>query len=407
MKQKSKIEFDFILLAAGSGQRMGFAKQFATINNTPIWKIALNHIKDHPSCAQIIVVFPNSTEIDHSFFDMNSNINWIYGGKTRSHSVWNALKYLRDNPNNSSYIAIHDAARPIIPHIVIDRIVEKTSTGEKAVIPTLPASDTVKIFSGNHISHTLDRNQLVMIQTPQIFEARVITESYGKYFDSDTQDIILEQSFPSDDASLVEANGIAVAIIEGSPDLKKLTIKEDFDNLEQRLNAGFETRTANGYDVHKFRDWQQQETCREIKICGVSLKHEAGLDAHSDGDVGLHALCDAIFGCLADGDIGSHFPPSEERWRNADSEIFLKYAINKVSDAGGKIKLLDVTIICELPKITPVRKQMRQRISEICALPLRRVSIKATTSEKLGFMGRKEGLAAIAAATISLPIIPE
>ncbi len=408
MKQTNKRTFDLILLAAGKGERMGFEKQFATINGLPIWQIALEQIRHYPFCNTIIVVFPKNATIDQSFFDKNSALKWIYGGASRSDSVWNALQYYNTMNAKSPYIAIHDAARPLLEHAVLDRIMAKISEGEKAVIPTLKATDTTKKFSGLHITETLKRDELVLVQTPQIFEAVIIQTSYRNIFAKQTVNGRKEDEYnPSDDSSLVEANGTKVAIVTGSPNLRKITVKEDYDYLKHLLEQNFETRTATGYDVHKFRSLTANDTSHHIKICGVEVKHDYGIDAHSDGDVGIHALCDAIFGCLADGDIGSHFPPSDDKWKDANSELFLKYAMNKIQSAGGRVILLDVTIICEMPKIEPERQRMKNRLAEICSLPMSRISIKATTTEKLGFMGRKEGLSAFATATLSLPLSQE
>ena len=419
MKQKNEITFDLILLAAGKGERMGFEKQFALINGQPIWQIALEQIRHYPACNTIIVAFPKTAPIDKAFFDKNSALRWVYGGASRSDSVWNALQYYNSLTAKSPYIAIHDAARPMLDHAVLDRMMDKIRQGEKAVIPTLDASDTIKKFSKKtysatkhsgtkysrrHITKTLNRDKLVLAQTPQLFEANIIQTSYRNIFAKQTENGRNGDEYnPSDDSSLVEANGTKVAIVTGSPNLRKITVKEDYDYLKHLLEQNFETRTATGYDVHKFRSWTADDTSHHIKICGVEVEHDYGIDAHSDGDVGIHALCDAIFGCLADGDIGSHFPPSDERWKNADSELFLNYAINKIQSAGGRVILLDVTIICEMPKIEPERHKMKNRLAKICGLPMNRISIKASTSEKLGFTGRKEGLSAFATATLSLP----
>ena len=403
MKQKHNTYFDLILLAAGRSERMGFEKQFAIINELPIWQIALENVRNYCFCKNIIVVFPKNMNINQNYFNESKQLHWVHGGNTRSQSVWNALLYLNSMKTQNSYIAIHDAARPIVPHNVLDRMTTKLKEGEKAVIPVLNATDTIKTYSENYVTGTLNRDELVTVQTPQIFESSIIQDSYRRIFAKKSNLPQSEEDMnTTDDSSFVEANGIKVAIVPGSPYLTKLTFKKDFNVLKQLLEPISETRTATGYDVHKFRPWATNETERNIRICGVEVEHEYGIDAHSDGDVGIHALCDAIFGCLADGDIGSHFPPSENKWKNADSKFFLDYAINKIKGSGGKIILLDVTIICETPKIGPKRQKMKERLAEICNLPIERVSVKATTSEKLGFTGRNEGISAFATATLSL-----
>ena len=402
-EQKHKINFDLILLAAGKSERMGFEKQFAEINKRPIWLIALESLQNHSSCKNIIVVFPKNANINQTFFEQNSELNWVYGGNTRCQSVWNALQYCNSLKAKNSYIAIHDAARPIVPHDVLDRMLKKLKEGEKAVIPALNVIDTIKTFSNSYVAKTLNRDELVTVQTPQIFEAKVIQNSYRTIFaKKNNNKPSRDELNTTDDSCLVETKGIKVAIVEGSPNLTKLTVKRDYDVLKQLLEPISENRTATGYDVHKFRSWTDDETKRHISICGVEVAHEYGIDAHSDGDVGIHAICDAIFGCLADGDIGSHFPPSQNKWKNADSKIFLEYAMNKIEEVGGKVILLDVTIICETPKIGPERQKMKERLAKICNLTIDRISVKATTSEKLGFIGRNEGISAFATATLSL-----
>ncbi len=404
MKKYSLIEFDVILLAAGKGERMGFEKQFATIGKIPLWRYALDNIITHPACNSIIVVFPEKTNIDQTLFNENPRLSWVIGGNTRSASVWNALKFHRNSLSRKPFVAIHDAARPILPHPVLDRIIEQLQMGEKAVIPVLNTSDTIKSFSGSYITRTLKRDELVSAQTPQIFATEIIERSYEiLYAKMHKQNLSNTEMNFSDDSSLVEMNGIKVAFVTGSPHLQKITFKEDFYHLKQLLETNFETRVATGYDVHKFRPWKAKEANHCIKLCGIEIEHDFAIEAHSDGDVGIHALCDAIFGCLADGDIGSHFPPSNNKWKNANSETFLKYAIRKVRDADAAIKFIDLTIICELPKIGPKRDEIKKQLGKLCNIQMQSISIKATTSEKLGFIGRKEGLSAIATVTMTIP----
>ena len=405
MQKKTTIEFDLILLAAGKGERMGFEKQFAIIGNLPVWKIALENIRTHPACHSVIVVFPKNTNIDQTFFKKNPNISWIYGGQTRGESVWSALKFHSKSLLTKPYVAIHDAARPILPHSVLDRIIKHLEIGEKAVIPVLNASDTIKTFTGSYITGTLRRDELVSAQTPQIFKTDIIKKSYQDLFKKTQRQNALNIEFNlSDDSSLVEMNGIKVAIVAGSPYLQKITFKEDFNQLKQLLELNNETRVATGYDVHKFRSWRNDETKHNIKICGVEIEHDFAIEAHSDGDVGIHALCDAIFGCLADGDIGRHFPSTDNTWKNVNSETFLKYAIKKVENANAKINFIDLTIICEMPRIEPQREKMKMRLAQICGMPMQSISVKSTTSETLGFTGRREGLSAFATVTLSFPL---
>lgn len=404
MEKTPKIEFDLILLAAGRGERVGFEKQFAIIGKHPVWRIALDKIRFHSACKSVIVVFPKNYQIDQTLFNENPTINWVYGGNTRSESVWNALKFYKNSIAKKPYIAIHDAARPNLPHAVLDRMINQLQMGEKAVIPVLNAIDTIKTHSKSYITKTLKRDELVYAQTPQIFQAELIESSYRNLFTNTQRQYSPNSDFSvSDDSSLVEMSGIKVAMVAGSPNLHKITYREDFNQLKELLEKNFETRVATGYDVHKFRSWSLHENKRNIKICGIEIEHDFAIVAHSDGDVGIHALCDAIFGCLADGDIGSHFPPTDKKWKNVNSETFLKYAIEKVLNADAIINFIDITIICEMPKIGPKREKMKERLAEICGLHERRISIKATTSETLGFTGRREGLSAIATVTLSYP----
>ena len=207
---------------------------------------------------------------------------------------------------------------------------------------------------------------------------------------------------PTDDASIAEAAGIAISTIAGDEALTKITWPSDLAQMKAstmtQMIAPHDTRTGTGFDVHRFKEGDGP-----IMICGIAVPHDRALDAHSDGDVGIHALCDAIFGALCDGDIGSHFPPSDPQWEDAASDQFLSYAVDRISQAGGRLIHIDVTILCERPKIGPVRDEMRNRLAHLCDLPLSAVSVKATTTERLGFTGRGEGIAAQAAATLTLP----
>ncbi len=365
-----------ILVAAGRGLRAGSGgpKQYRSIGGQTVIFRAMEPFCRHPQIFAVQPVLnPDDTDV---FNDAVSELRHeppATGGATRQASVHAGLEALASQ--KPDVVLIHDAARPFVSAALISRAIEAASrTG--AAIPAIPVADTIKLIdSSGNVEATPERARLRVAQTPQAFRF----------------DVIL-------DAQLAEWAGLTVATFEGDPANMKLTTPEDFVREEARLGAMLgDVRTGNGYDVHAFGDGDH------VMICGVRVPHTKGFLAHSDGDVGLHALVDAILGALADGDIGSHFPPSDPRWKGAASDQFLKYAIDRVTARGGRVAHLDVTLICERPKIGPLRDIMRARIAEITGLALSRVAVKATTSERLGFTGREEGMAAVASATIRLP----
>jgi 2-C-methyl-D-erythritol 4-phosphate cytidylyltransferase/2-C-methyl-D-erythritol 2,4-cyclodiphosphate synthase len=311
------------------------------------------------------------------------------GGATRQASVRAGLEALASQ--SPDIVLIHDAARPFVTAEVISRAIDAAEiTG--AAVPAIAVTDTIKLIGeAGHVEATPERARLRIAQTPQAFRFEVILDAHRRAARDGRDDF-------TDDAALAEWAGLTVATFEGDAANMKLTTPEDFVREEARLGAALgDVRTASGYDVHAFGDGDH------VMICGVRMPHTKGFLAHSDGDVGLHALVDAILGALADGDIGSHFPPSDPQWKGAASDRFLKYAVDRVTARGGRIAHLDVTLICERPKVGPFRDAMRARIAEITGLNLSRVAVKATTSERLGFTGREEGIAAMASATIRLP----
>jgi len=313
----------------------------------------------------------------------------VNGGATRQASVRAGLEALVATAPD--IVLIHDAARPFADAALISRaIAAVTTTG--AAVPVIAVSDTIKqVDAEGHVDATPERAKLRIAQTPQAFRYDVILEAHRRAAREGRDDF-------TDDAALAEWAGLTVATFEGDAANMKLTTPEDFAREEARLGAMLgDIRTGTGYDVHAFGDGDH------LMLCGVRVPHNRGFLAHSDGDVGLHALVDAILGALADGDIGSHFPPSDPQWKGAASDKFLVYAMERVKARGGRVAHLEVTMICERPKIGPLRDTMRARIAEITGLPLSRVAVKATTSERLGFTGREEGIAATASATIRLP----
>ena len=417
-----------VIVAAGSGTRAlpgndsTLAKQFWKLGSKMVLAHSLDYFTSHPRIVTVILVLPNSQIncMNNLIASAPKPVQLVSGGATRQDSVLAGLNALAAMPDCESivHVAIHDAARPFIPANLLDRLISAVETAQDyktvGAIPTLPLTDSIKtldkgdVDNSKLINASLNRSQMTAAQTPQLFNRKTITSLHKKF--------INRQDF-TDDCSLAEAAGFHILAIDGAKSLMKLTDAEDFAMLEQWLaqtttkdlsvtapetNHMTETRHGIGFDVHKF-----DHKPGPIWLGGIKFDSERRMLAHSDGDVGLHALCDAIFGALADGDIGSHFPPSDPQWKNADSADFLAFAIRRVAKHGGSVIHLDLTFICEFPKIGPHRDAMRSRISEICELSIDRVSVKATTSEGLGFTGRGEGIAAQASATITLPVMPD
>jgi 2-C-methyl-D-erythritol 4-phosphate cytidylyltransferase/2-C-methyl-D-erythritol 2,4-cyclodiphosphate synthase len=381
-----------ILVAAGRGLRAGSGgpKQYRSIGGRTVILRAMEPFCRHP---QIFAVQPVLNPDDTAMF--NAAVSELphqppaNGGATRQASVHAGLEALAGQ--EPDIVLIHDAARPFVTAALISRAIDAAArTG--AAIPAIAVADTVKLVDGNgNVEATPERARLRIAQTPQAFRFDVILDAHRRAARDGRDDF-------TDDAAIAEWAGLTVATFEGDPANMKLTTPEDFIREEARLGATLgDIRTASGYDVHAFGAGDH------VMICGVRVPHSKGFVAHSDGDVGLHALVDAILGALADGDIGSHFPPSDPRWKGAASDRFLKYAVDRVAARGGRIAHLDVTLICERPKVGPHREAMRTRIAEITGLAPSRVAVKATTSERLGFTGREEGIAAVASATIRLP----
>jgi 2-C-methyl-D-erythritol 4-phosphate cytidylyltransferase/2-C-methyl-D-erythritol 2,4-cyclodiphosphate synthase len=381
-----------IIVAAGRGLRAGSGgpKQYRSIGGRTVISRAMEPFCGHP---QIFAVQPVLNPDDAAMFNQAVR-DMRYrppasGGATRQASVHAGLEALASQ--SPDIVLIHDAARPFVTAALISRAIDAAdATG--AAVPAIPVTDTIKLIGmTGHVEATPERARLRIAQTPQAFRFDVILAAHRRAARDDRGDF-------TDDAALAEWAGLTVATFEGDAANIKLTTSEDFVREEVRLGAMLgDIRTGTGYDVHAFGDGDH------LMICGVRVPHHRGFLAHSDGDVGLHALVDAILGALADGDIGSHFPPSDPQWKGAASDKFLKYAVDRVTARGGRIANLEVTLICERPKVGPHRDAMRARIAEISGLNVSRVAVKATTSERLGFTGREEGIAATASATIRLP----
>ena len=374
-----------LIVAAGSGTRMGgdVPKQYAQIAGKAVLAHAVDALLGHPRIDAVRVVIGRDQHglAARALGDLAVG-PLIEGCATRSESVANGLRQVE-----TSHVLVHDAARPFCPPAVIDRLIEALLETDAAV-PVLPVPDTVSRAVDGRLSQAVSRDQLVRVQTPQAFKTSLL------------QAFMVEASATStftDEASLVRENGGAVATVEGDASLEKLTTPQDWKRAEDRMGTAMISRTGMGYDVHAFAG------DGPIMLGGIEVAHDRGLAGHSDADVLLHAITDALLGAAGMGDIGEHFPPTDDRWKGASSDRFLAHAARLVREAGGIIDHVDATVICEAPKVGPHRPAIRARIAQILDLPERRVSVKATTTEKLGFTGRREGMACQAVATIRMP----
>ena len=372
-----------LIVAAGSGSRAGgdLPKQFAPLAGRPLLLHAVAAFDAHPSVDHVVVVVAESDR-DRAAGLLGSDAAIVTGGVTRRESVERGLAAVA--ATGATRILVHDAARPLVPAGVIDRVLAALDQHDGA-IPVLPAADT--LARGDAVlGDGVSRAGIVRVQTPQGFRVDRLVAAHAAWPSAEEA---------TDDAQMVRRLGGTVALVQGDTMLEKVTFSEDFAAAEARLPR--ETRMATGFDVHRL------EAGEELWLGGVLIPHDKGLSGHSDADVALHALTDALLGTIAAGDIGTHFPPSDPQWKGADSAQFLQHAATLIADRGGRIDFVDLTIMCEAPKIGPHRAAMVARIADLLALSPDRVSVKATTTERLGFTGRGEGIATQAAATVSLP----
>ena len=381
-----------LVVAAGRGHRFGaeLPKQFLSLAGKPVLRHALEAFAAHPAVAAVqTVIHPDDREL---YEDAAAGLDLLppaAGGATRQDSVRLGLAALAGlSPRR---VLIHDAARPFVSGDLIHRVLAGLDA-HPGVIPAVPVADTLKRVEDGAISGTVERAGLWRAQTPQGFRYADIVAAHADLAGREL----------TDDAALLEAAGLAVGIVEGTERNFKITSKDDMERAEGLLSGSpRETRCGTGFDVHRFGP--PVPGGLSIQLCGVAVPHDRALLGHSDADVGLHALTDAILGALGQGDIGSHFPPSDPQWKGADSAVFLRAAGDLAAARGGRIVHLDVTLICETPKVGPRREAMVARIAEILGLDPGRVSVKATTTEGLGFTGRREGIAAQAMASLDLP----
>lgn len=384
------MNFSLIIVAAGSGTRLGhdIPKQYISIGGQSILQHTLNAFIGVTGLKDICIVMNESHE---SLFyaalpDMAANICACYGGETRQDSVRNGLNAL--DLNDDDIVLIHDAARPFVDRVDIQSLIDAMQS-HKAATLAHPVADTLRYVDDHqNAGQTVLRDHLWAVQTPQAFHAGVLKRAHAQ-----------NNQGATDDTALVSASGIPVHFIKGNKRNVKITQKEDLDLAQHLLPT--ETHIGTGFDVHAFDEASLD--VKSVRLCGVDVAYDRALMGHSDADVGLHALTDAVLGAIGAGDIGMHFPPSNDDFKGMDSAIFLQRAIEIMRDKSGFLVNADVTLICERPKIGKYREAMVKRIAEIMGVAKHRVNIKATTTEKLGFTGRKEGIAAQAAVSIQMP----
>ncbi|MEO6091538.1 MAG: bifunctional 2-C-methyl-D-erythritol 4-phosphate cytidylyltransferase/2-C-methyl-D-erythritol 2,4-cyclodiphosphate synthase [Novosphingobium sp.] len=372
-----------IVVAAGQGLRAGqpLPKQFAMWRGKPVVRHSVERLAAAGLGPVIVAIPEGSQQLAAEILKGIANVQLVVGGATRQQSVLRALEALaKDEPDR---VLIHDAARPDVPATVIPRLIAALDEHE-AAIPVLPVSDSMLEARDGMMAAAADRDALRRVQTPQAFRFASILAAHRAWAGAVDA---------GDDAQVARAHGIAVALVEGDEALRKLTYARDF---AQGANGTLPAvRVGTGYDVHRLADGE------ELWLCGIKIEHVQGLAGHSDADVAIHALVDALLGALGAGDIGDHFPPSDPQWRGASSDRFLRHAACLVAEGGYAVSNVDVTIICEAPRIGPHRQAMRARLAELLGIDIAQVSVKATTTEKLGFTGREEGIAAQAIAALA------
>ncbi|OQP87988.1 bifunctional 2-C-methyl-D-erythritol 4-phosphate cytidylyltransferase/2-C-methyl-D-erythritol 2,4-cyclodiphosphate synthase [Rhizobium rhizosphaerae] len=403
MQAKKQLQIGIVVVAAGRGERAGQEggpKQYRRIGDAPVISHTLRRFAAWPGTACLVAV----THLDDdALFDHALEISRIampvmrvHGGATRQASVLAGLRALRQQAPDITHVMIHDGVRPFFDAALLERCAAALAQGDKAVLPAVAVADTLKRGDAQAlVSATVPRAGLFAAQTPQSFDLDAILAAHEAAAADGGQDF-------TDDAGIAEWAGLAVRLVEGDAGNVKLTVKKDIDMADQRLATPAipDIRTGNGYDVHRLVAGDG------VTLCGVFIPHDQALLGHSDADVALHALTDALLATCGAGDIGDHFPPSDPQWRGAPSRIFLEHAARIVRDKGGVILNADISLIAEAPKVGPHRETMRARLAEMLAISIDRCSVKATTNETIGFVGRREGIAAIATASVFYPPEP-
>ncbi len=375
--------FAAVVVAAGAGSRAGGSKQWRQLGGKPVVRWSVEALLA-AGARDLVVVIPTGAEAEAAEA-LAGLTGWRVapGGGARADSVRSGLAALGGPPEG--LVLIHDAARPLLGGAVIRRVLEALSDADGA-LPALPVADSLRRADDGLMAEAVERNGLWRAQTPQAFRFRTLVDAYAGWPGAEAA---------TDEATVVQRAGGRVRLVHGDPRLMKLTFPEDFAMAEALIPR--QTRVGQGFDAHR---WGPGSS---VWLCGVEIAHAQTLIGHSDADAGLHALTDALLGAMGDGDIGDHFPPTDPRWKGASSDRFLTHAVDRLHARGGRLVNVDVTLICEQPKVKPHRQAMRERLAALLGLPLDAVSVKATTTEAMGFTGRGEGLAAQAVATIELP----
>lgn len=374
-----------LIVAAGKGDRLGgdTPKQYANLGGKALLAHSVDAFLAHPGIATLFVVIGQGQEgLARAALGERHIGGVVTGGRERHDSVKAGLDALAGS--GVTRVLIHDAARPFLPSAVIDRLISALDEADGA-LPALPVVDTLA-YGDAVLGNGVDRTGLLRIQTPQAFRFDAIMTSHERW----------NGGTPTDDAQMARAAGYAVAVVAGDPALEKITHAADLSAANDRFAASRSVRTGMGFDVHRL------EAGKDLWLCGLKLEHPFGLAGHSDADVALHALVDALLGAIGEGDIGSHFPPSDAQWKGVASHVFVAKACELISQRGGSIEHVDLTIICEEPKIGPHRAAMRACLAELLRVGIDRTSVKATTTEGLGLTGRREGIAAQAIATVRI-----
>lgn len=385
-----------LITACGRGNRFnrgeGIPKQYLPLAGIPMLRHSILAFLNHPQVSDVLcVIHPDDIELYEQSTIGLDLLNPVFGGETRQSSIRIGLEELIDYKPNK--VLIHDGVRPFVSKRIINGILEKLES-HPAVIPAIAVEDTIKKIGDGKIEWTLERENLWRAQTPQGFLYQDILNSHIAFKDLNF----------TDDSALNEYAGIPVAIVPGSQNNFKITTEEDYDRAKHMIpflidDYREETRCGMGFDVHGFRKIENDED-NFIRLCGTEIEFDKKILAHSDGDVGIHALIDALLGAIGQGDIGEHFPPSEQKWKNCDSREMLKKVYEIIQKSSASILNIDLTIICEKPKILKYKNKMKEELSSILGISSQRINIKATTTEKLGFIGREEGIACQAIASI-------
>ena len=381
-----------IIVASGRGQRFGgeVPKQYTRFAGSSLLRHTLMRFVDHPDVTGVrVVIHPDDERLYEEAAAGLDLMSPVTGGETRQDSGRLGLESLVEDPPDK--VLIHDGARPLTDAGIIGRVIQALDHDQGA-LPVLPVADTLKRVDGHVVGETVDRRGLYRAQTPQGFLYHGILAAHRRF----------EGQAMTDDAAVAEAAGLSVTVVEGDEGNIKVTARDDIVRAERHLLGQLRPRTGMGFDVHRLEPVEVTDHAGLV-LMGLTLPEPYRMIGHSDADVGLHAITDALLGALAIGDIGSHFPPTDPEWKGADSAIFLEHAVAEVRNAGGLIEHVDATLICERPKIGPYRDAMTERLSTLLHLSRDRISVKATTTERLGFTGRGEGIAAQALATILVP----